>query len=96
MRYMGSVGAALRWLARGQPAGAANALAPYFLMTGRPCRPSEDLKGLWRALLPGTPFPLCGPADAAGAEAKGDSDHKSNAKNSVSAKSADVTKVKSD
>jgi hypothetical protein len=50
------------------------------------------LKGLWRALLPGTPFPLCGPADAAGAEAKGDSDHKS----SASAKSADATEVKSD
>jgi hypothetical protein len=54
------------------------------------------LKGLWRALLPGTPFPLCGvPADAAGAEAKGDSDHKSSAKNSVPAKSADATEAKS-
>jgi len=35
-------------------------------MTGRPCRPSEDVKALWRRLLPGTPFPACGVA----AEAK--------------------------
>ncbi|MFZ1921451.1 MAG: hypothetical protein WBD53_19950 [Xanthobacteraceae bacterium] len=32
-------------------------------MTGRPCRPGEDLKGLWRMLLPGTPFPACGLPD---------------------------------
>ena len=28
-------------------------------MTGRPCKPDADLKGLWRTLL-GTPFPACG------------------------------------
>jgi hypothetical protein len=31
-------------------------------MTGRPCRPDADLKGLWRTLL-GTPFPACGIAE---------------------------------
>jgi hypothetical protein len=29
-------------------------------MASRPCKPSADLKQLWRALLPGTPFPACG------------------------------------
>jgi hypothetical protein len=29
-------------------------------MADRPCRPGEDLKRLWRTLLPGTPFPACG------------------------------------
>ena len=29
-------------------------------MTGRPCKPGSDLHGLWRLLLPGTPFPACG------------------------------------
>jgi hypothetical protein len=28
-------------------------------MTGRPCKPDADLKGLWRTLL-GTSFPACG------------------------------------
>jgi hypothetical protein len=28
-------------------------------MTGRPCKPGSDLHGLWRLLLPGTPFPAC-------------------------------------
>ncbi len=32
-------------------------------MTERPCRPSADLKRLWRTLLPGTPFPACGMPD---------------------------------
>ncbi len=32
-------------------------------MTGRPCKPGEDVKGLWRLLLPGTPFPACGVAE---------------------------------
>jgi hypothetical protein len=49
-------------------------------MADRPCKPGEDLKRLWRTLLPGTPFPTCGtpeeshdPAgDSAGAEAKDD------------------------
>jgi hypothetical protein len=31
-------------------------------MTGRPCRPGSDLRGLWRLLLPGTAFPACGVA----------------------------------
>jgi hypothetical protein len=29
-------------------------------MTGRPCKPGSDLHGLWRLLLPGTAFPVCG------------------------------------
>ncbi len=34
-------------------------------MIGRPCKPDNDLKGLWRMLL-GTPFPACGmPEDPA-------------------------------
>ena len=28
-------------------------------MSGRPCKPDSDLRGLWRTLL-GTPFPACG------------------------------------
>jgi len=31
-------------------------------MIERPCKPGEDLKRLWRTLLPGTPFPVCGTA----------------------------------
>jgi hypothetical protein len=31
-------------------------------MIGRPCKPDDDLKGLWQKLL-GTPFPACGTAD---------------------------------
>jgi hypothetical protein len=34
-------------------------------MTGRPCKPGSDLRGLWGLLLPGTAFPACGvPEDA--------------------------------
>lgn len=29
-------------------------------MADRPCIPGEDLRGLWRTLLPGMPFPVCG------------------------------------
>jgi hypothetical protein len=29
-------------------------------MTGRPCNPGSDLRGLWRMLLPGMAFPACG------------------------------------
>jgi len=29
-------------------------------MADRPCTPGEDLKRLWRTLLPGMPFPACG------------------------------------
>jgi hypothetical protein len=32
-------------------------------MTGRPCKPGSDLHGLWRLLLPGTPFPACAVAE---------------------------------
>ncbi len=28
-------------------------------MIGRPCKPDNDLKGLWRMMF-GTPFPACG------------------------------------
>jgi hypothetical protein len=35
-------------------------------MTGRPCKPDSDLKGLWRTLI-GTPFPACGVAEDSGA-----------------------------
>jgi hypothetical protein len=37
-------------------------------MTGRPCRPSADLKGIWQFLLPDTAFPACGTAEEAGPE----------------------------
>jgi hypothetical protein len=34
-------------------------------MADRPCKPDADFKRLWRAMLPGTPFPACGmPPDA--------------------------------
>jgi hypothetical protein len=85
--YMGSLDTALRWLAPPKR------FAHIVQMTGRPCRPGEDLKGLWRALLPGTPFPACGvPTDAADGDAAGGSDDK----NSAPAKAADAPKAKSD
>ena len=31
-------------------------------MIGRPCKPDNDLKGLWRTMF-GTPFPACGVAE---------------------------------
>ena len=37
------------------------------MMIGRPCKPDDDLKGLWRMLL-GTPFPACGMAEEAEVE----------------------------
>ena len=37
-------------------------------MSGRPCRPSADLKGIWQFLLPDTAFPACGTAEEAGTE----------------------------
>ncbi|MGC1777162.1 MAG: hypothetical protein WBB34_04395 [Xanthobacteraceae bacterium] len=61
-------------------------------MTGRPCKPGEDLKGLWRMLLPGTPFPVCGvsePADAAAASATTPQER-------APAKAADAAEAKSD
>jgi len=30
------------------------------VMTGRPCKPSADVKRIWQLLLPDTPFPACG------------------------------------
>jgi hypothetical protein len=29
-------------------------------MASRPCKLDADLKGLWRVLLPSTPYPACG------------------------------------
>jgi len=31
-------------------------------MTGRPCKPDDDFKRLWKTLMPGTPMPACGVA----------------------------------
>jgi SAM-dependent methyltransferase len=39
-------------------------------MADRPCIPGEDLRGLWRALLPGTPFPVCGTPELSNAVAE--------------------------
>jgi hypothetical protein len=39
-------------------------------MTGRPCKPGSDLHGLWRLLLPGTPFPACGVPEEADTSAR--------------------------
>lgn len=38
------------------------------VMPSRPCRPSDDVKRLWRQLLPGTPFPACADTESAEAE----------------------------
>jgi hypothetical protein len=38
-------------------------------MADRPCKPDADLKRLWRALLPGTPFPACGAPEVSDAVA---------------------------
>jgi hypothetical protein len=38
-------------------------------MTGRPCKPSADVKRIWQLLLPDTPFPACGTQDNLGADA---------------------------
>ena len=38
-------------------------------MTGRPCKPSADVKHIWQLLLPDTPFPPCGTQDNLGADA---------------------------
>ena len=40
-------------------------------MANRPCKPDADMKWLWQVLLPGTPMPVCGVKEDAGA--KGDS-----------------------
>ncbi len=34
-------------------------------MANRPCKPDNDMKRLWRTLLPGTPLPTCGGAQNA-------------------------------
>jgi hypothetical protein len=34
-------------------------------MSGRPCNPGSDLRGLWRTLLGDIPFPQCGVTDQA-------------------------------
>jgi hypothetical protein len=49
-------------------------------MIERPCKPGEDLKRLWRMLLPGMSFPACGlplefnqtPGDNAGSDTTDD------------------------
>jgi hypothetical protein len=57
-------------------------------MTGRPCKPDDDLKGLWRTLL-GTPFPACGIAEEADA-ADGDSVASERGKNQKAASDTDA------
>ena len=37
-------------------------------MAARPCKPGADMKGLWRLLLPDTPFPACGAPESTDAE----------------------------
>jgi hypothetical protein len=51
------------------------------VMTGRPCNPDSDLKGLWRTLL-GTPFPACGISEDSDAQDDG-AEVEQSAKNSV-------------
>lgn len=34
-------------------------------MSGRPCNPGSDLRGLWQVLLGDIPFPQCGTPDQA-------------------------------
>jgi hypothetical protein len=36
-------------------------------MSGRPCNPGSDLRGLWQTLLGDMPFPQCGAPDQADA-----------------------------
>jgi hypothetical protein len=44
-------------------------------MSGRPCRPSADLKGIWQFLLPDTAFPACGAAEETSPETAPTLDH---------------------
>jgi hypothetical protein len=41
-------------------------------MAKRTCQPSDDLKQIWRRLLPDTPFPACEPAENSGAQTRDD------------------------
>jgi hypothetical protein len=41
------------------------------MMAGRPCRPDADFERLWRLLLPGTRFPVCGTPENSNAAASG-------------------------
>jgi hypothetical protein len=43
-------------------------------MAKRTCQSSEDLKQIWRRLLPDTPFPACEPTENAEAETAEDAD----------------------
>ena len=38
-------------------------------MANRPCKPDNDMKRLWRTLLPGMPLPACGVTDEAAVKA---------------------------
>jgi len=38
-------------------------------MASRPCKLDADLKGLWRILLPSTPYPACGEPEKSDATA---------------------------
>ena len=46
-----------RWCRTVAPPTVVRHIAP---MVERLCKPGEDLKRLWRTLLPGMPFPACG------------------------------------
>jgi hypothetical protein len=38
-------------------------------MANRPCKPDDDLKKLWRALMPGVALPACGTGEDAARQA---------------------------
>jgi len=38
-------------------------------VTGRPCKPDDDMKRIWKLLLPDTPFPACGVSEGSEADA---------------------------
>jgi hypothetical protein len=61
-------------------------------MTGRPCKPGEDVKSLWRMLLPGTPFPVCGLAEEDDATPSSGARHQ----HSAATTAPDVPETKSD
>ena len=45
-------------------------------MANRPCKPDNDMKRLWQALLPGTPLPACGVAENAKDESAAKADER--------------------
>ena len=48
-----------------------------WMMAGRPCRPDADFKQLWRLMLPGTRFPMCGTPEGSDADASDNVRHPS-------------------